>query len=62
MIAMIVIEGLLMPIFFVGLQDREGAPRFCFNRSVVLASLIGAFDFVNPFASTQRMDSLLKSF
>ena len=62
MIAMI--EGLLCNayFFFVGLQDREGAPRFCFNRSVVLASLIEAFDFVSPFALTQRMDSLLKSF
>ena len=60
MIAIIVIGGLLIPVFL--LWDLKTAkypviaPRFCFDRSVVLASLIGAFDFVSPFILTRCMN------
>ena len=60
MIAIIVIGGLLIPVFllwdFKTAKYPVIAPRFCFDRSVVLASLIGAFDFVSPFILTQRMN------
>ncbi len=56
MIAMIVVGGVLIPVY--ALWDFKYAKfpviprRYAVNRSVVLASAIGAFDFVRIF--TQR--------
>lgn len=51
MIAMLVVGGLLLPVLifwdFKIAKYPVIAPRFCMNRSVVLAALIGAFDFVS---------------
>jgi hypothetical protein len=51
MIAMLVVGGVLIPVFvfwdFRIAKYPVIAPRFCVNRSVVIACLIGAFDFVS---------------
>lgn len=63
MIAMIVIGGLLFPVFllwdFKIAKHPVIAPRFCFNRSVVLASLIGAFDFVSFYLTFTYLYSFI---
>ncbi|KAF9457293.1 drug:h+ antiporter [Collybia nuda] len=51
MIAMLVVGGVLVPVLvfwdFKIAKYPVIAPRFCMNRSVVIACLIGAFDFIS---------------